>query len=175
METKTQDLGDEFLRQARAREYLGKYRRQPSDVRLLVALPAARSAHVPQIRFRAYVNVAMNRGAGSEKERVQAAFLVFDCFIERATMLVFDVEPGTYDNGATVDDLREAVAALEEMARISRRVFGGAHPTTIWVEGALVHARMALRIRRACSLLSGPLVFAFAVAAFAWVWRKYRS
>ena len=29
--------------------------------------------------------------------------------------------------------------------------------------------------RRACSLLSGPLVFAFAVAAFAWVWRKYRS
>ena len=95
METKTQDLGDEFLRQARAREYLGKYRRQTSDVRLLVALPAARSAHVPQIRFRAYVNVAMNRGAGSEKERVQAAFLVFDCFIERATMLVFDVEPGT--------------------------------------------------------------------------------
>jgi len=54
VETKTQDLGDEFLRQARAREYLGKYRRQPSDVRLLVALPAARSAHVPQIRFRAY-------------------------------------------------------------------------------------------------------------------------
>ena len=43
-----------------------------------------------------------------------------------------------------------------------------------WVEAALENARAALYIRRACSLLSGPLVFAFAVAAFAWVWRKYR-
>ena len=77
-------------------------------------------------------------------------------------------------NGATVDDLREGVTTLEDTARIARRVFGGAHPITIWVEGALVHTRMAFRIRRACSLLSGPLVFAFAVAAFAWVWRKYR-
>ena len=79
------------------------------------------------------------------------------------------------DDGATLDDLHEAVAALEEIAPTARRVFGGAHPTTMWLEGSLVRARMALRIRRACSQFSGPLVFAFAVAAFAWVWRKYRS
>jgi len=79
------------------------------------------------------------------------------------------------DDGATLDDLHEAVAALEEIAPTARRVFGGAHPTTIWVEAALENARAALYVRRACSQLSGPLVFAFAVAAFAWVWRKYRS
>ena len=80
-----------------------------------------------------------------------------------------------HGNGATLDDFREGVTMLEDAERIARRVFGGAHPTTIWVEGVVVQARMAFRIRRACSLLSGPLVFAFAVAAFAWVWRKYRS
>ena len=79
------------------------------------------------------------------------------------------------DDGATLDHLHMAVAALEKIAPTARRVFGGAHPTTIWVEAALENARAALYVRRACSLLSGPLVFAFAVAAFAWVWRKYRS
>ena len=78
-------------------------------------------------------------------------------------------------DGATLDHLHVAVAALEKIAPTARRVFGGAHPTTIWVEAALENARAALCVRRACSLLSGPLVFAFAVAAFAWVWRKYRS
>ena len=78
-------------------------------------------------------------------------------------------------DGATLDHLHVAVAALEKIAPTARRVFGGAHPTTIWVEAALENARAALYVRRACSQLSGPLVFAFAVAAFAWVWRKYRS
>ena len=32
------------------------------------------------------------------------------------------------DPGATLDDLREAVATLEETAPTARRVFGGAHP-----------------------------------------------
>ena len=43
--------------------------------------------------------------------------------------------------GATLDDLHEAVATLEETARISRRVLGGAHPTTGWVESTLGTAR----------------------------------
>ena len=50
------------------------------------------------------------------------------------------------DPNATLDDLREAVTTLEETARIARRVFGGAHTTTGWVEGTL---RMARRARNA--------------------------
>ena len=34
-----------------------------------------------------------------------------------------------YADGATLDDLREAVTTLEDAERISRRVLGGAHPT----------------------------------------------
>ena len=32
-------------------------------------------------------------------------------------------------DGATLDDLREAVTTLEDTERIARRVLGGAHPT----------------------------------------------
>ena len=38
------------------------------------------------------------------------------------------------DTSATFDDLREAMTMLEETARIARRVFGTAHPTTIGIE-----------------------------------------
>ena len=48
------------------------------------------------------------------------------------------------DDGATLDDLREAVMTLEETARIARRVFGGAHPLTTGIEGDLRDARAAL-------------------------------
>ena len=47
-------------------------------------------------------------------------------------------------DGATRDDLREAVTTLEETARTARRVFGGAHPTTENLEDALRAARAAL-------------------------------
>ena len=50
------------------------------------------------------------------------------------------------DNGATLDDLREAVTTLEETERIARRVFGGAHPLTLAIEKYLQSARAALRI-----------------------------
>ena len=73
-----------------------------------------------------------------------------------------------------VDDLREAVTTLEDSERIARRVLGGSHPTTGGIELHLRYARTALRIRSLVSLLEkslGPLVFAFAVAVFAWVWR----
>ena len=45
---------------------------------------------------------------------------------------------------ATLDDLREAVTTLEETTRLARSVLGGAHPTTVWIEGALQGARTKL-------------------------------
>ena len=51
------------------------------------------------------------------------------------------------DDGATLDDLHEAVTTLEETARIARRVFGSAHPITSGVEISLRNARAALRAR----------------------------
>ena len=51
------------------------------------------------------------------------------------------------DEGATLADVREAVATLEETERVARRVFGGAHPTTSSLENSLRLARAALRAR----------------------------
>ena len=49
------------------------------------------------------------------------------------------------DPGATLDDMREAVTTLEELERIARRVFGGAHPLTSAIEENLQGARAKLR------------------------------
>ena len=51
------------------------------------------------------------------------------------------------DPAATLDDLREAATTLEEMARIARRVLGGAHPLTSTIERDLRLARAKLRAR----------------------------
>jgi len=51
------------------------------------------------------------------------------------------------DDGATLDDFREAVTTLEETERIARRVLGGAHPTTTGIERELRNVRAALRAR----------------------------
>ena len=51
------------------------------------------------------------------------------------------------DPGATLDDLRDAVATLEEIRPTARRVLGGAHPTTTGIEEWLGYARAALRAR----------------------------
>jgi hypothetical protein len=51
------------------------------------------------------------------------------------------------DTDATLDDLREAVTTLEDVERTARRVLGGAHPTTAWIEGELQKARAALGAR----------------------------
>jgi hypothetical protein len=51
------------------------------------------------------------------------------------------------DEGATLDDLREAVRTLVETERIARRVFGGAHPITLRIESNLRSARATLRAR----------------------------
>jgi chromosome condensin MukBEF MukE localization factor len=53
-----------------------------------------------------------------------------------------------YNNpGATLDDLREAVATLGETERTARRVLGGAHPTVKTIEGRLQIAQAMLRFR----------------------------
>ena len=64
------------------------------------------------------------------------------------TMRTVYAEALFYDSGATLDDLREAVATLEDTERTARRVLGGAHPTAKQIENALLHALAALRARR---------------------------
>ena len=55
------------------------------------------------------------------------------------------------DDGATFDDLREAVTTMEDVEPIARRVFGGAHPLTEGTGISLKNARAALRAREAPS------------------------
>ena len=50
-------------------------------------------------------------------------------------------------DGATLDDLREAVTTLEDAGRTARRVLGGHHPMTARMEQNLPRARAALRAR----------------------------
>ena len=45
------------------------------------------------------------------------------------------------DSHATLADLREAVTTLEETLPIARRVLGGAHPVTTWIEVSLQDAQ----------------------------------
>ena len=61
--------------------------------------------------------------------------------VSRAPRALFENE------GATLDDLREAVTTLDETVRTARRVFGGAHPIARAIEIALRTARAALRAR----------------------------
>ena len=52
------------------------------------------------------------------------------------------------DDGATLDDLREAVATLEEIERTTRRVLGAAHPTTTIIAHHFRAARAALNAHK---------------------------
>ena len=51
------------------------------------------------------------------------------------------------NDGATLDDLREAVATLENTERIARRVLGSAHPTVLSTEKGLRGSRATLAAR----------------------------
>ena len=55
------------------------------------------------------------------------------------------------DDGATLDDLREAVTTLEETERTARRVLGDEHPLTTKIEHDLRKTRAVLRAREAAS------------------------
>ena len=59
------------------------------------------------------------------------------------------------DRSATLDDLHEAVATLEDAGRIARQVLGGAHPLTERIGISLPEARAALRARETPSESSG--------------------
>jgi tetratricopeptide (TPR) repeat protein len=48
-------------------------------------------------------------------------------------------------DGATLDDVREAVTTLEEIERTGRRVLGGANPLVAEIERDMIPARAALR------------------------------
>ena len=51
------------------------------------------------------------------------------------------------DDGATLDDLREAVTTLEDAERTARRVLGGGQPTAVGMEQSLRQARAVLSAR----------------------------
>jgi len=53
----------------------------------------------------------------------------------------------SHDTGATLDEFREAVTTYEEIEPTARRVLGGAHPATRWIECSLRHARAELATR----------------------------
>ena len=53
------------------------------------------------------------------------------------------------DPDATLDNLREAVTTLEDVATIAQRVFGCANPLTLAIAASLRNARAALRAREA--------------------------
>ena len=55
------------------------------------------------------------------------------------------------DSDATLDDLREAVTTLEEIAPTARRVLGGAHPEVSYMKASLENARAKLRARETSS------------------------
>ena len=52
-----------------------------------------------------------------------------------------------FDDGATLDDLREAVTTLEDAERTARRVLGGGQPTAVGMEQSLRQARAVLSAR----------------------------
>ena len=51
------------------------------------------------------------------------------------------------DPNATRDDLREAETIMQDVLQRRRRVFGPAHPSTVWCEGELARVRKALAMR----------------------------
>ena len=59
-------------------------------------------------------------------------------------------------DGATLDDLHEAVTLLEELAPTARRVFGGGHPFTEGIERDLRNARAALGAHKIRATLPVP-------------------
>ena len=102
--------------------------------------------HVEQVR-------ALRRQSGTEPPRPVAAVLV-GTVLGRATALAnVPLMSRSYtaalykDDNATLDNLREAVTMLEEIAQIARRVLGSAHPLVDNVEWHMRNARAALRAR----------------------------
>ena len=60
------------------------------------------------------------------------------------------------DANATLAHLREAVTTLEDAERTARRVLGGAHPATGWIEKSLRDARAALNAQLRAAYKEDP-------------------
>ena len=58
------------------------------------------------------------------------------------------------DDGATLDDLGEAVTTLEDVERIARRVFGSEHPHLQFIAHYLREARAKLGARETPSAIA---------------------
>ena len=71
------------------------------------------------------------------------------CNITTLTLRKIYAEALYYDTDATLDEFREAVTTLEDVAPITRRVMGSAHPRAVQTEVSLQNARAALRAREA--------------------------
>ena len=76
------------------------------------------------------------------------------------------------DDGATLDDLREALTTLEEIGRIAQRVLGGGHPTTEEIEGDVERSRAALRAASSRTRGAAIIYAAAALAAAAYLARR---
>ena len=77
------------------------------------------------------------------------------------------------DPSATLDDLREAVATLEETERTARRVFGNSHPTVLDVGEDLKASREALARLGEDSDKAAIMAIAFVAALAFFVGRRY--
>ena len=121
--------------------------------------PAPSKAYAPQ-RLDAHRHTAGPPGAAAHYESSLLAPRHLDaptndpppefvCPLSRRVMVhpVVAANGHYKDDGATLDDLREAVTTLEETEITARRVFGGGHPTVYLIVQSLPEARAALHAR----------------------------
>ena len=106
------------------------------------------------------IRVALNYGTLlGQLNRFEEAKLLLRKFIPAARRVLGENNETTFrtrkcyaralfeDPAATLDDVREAVTTLDDVARISRRVMGVANPITRGIEYDIREARAALRAR----------------------------
>ena len=75
-----------------------------------------------------------------------------DCHEDMLRMRLIYAKALYTDEGARLDDLREAVTTLDETTRTTRRVMGRAHPLAMNIELSLRESREALSARDGSSL-----------------------
>ena len=85
--------------------------------------------------------------SGCAAPNTRRAVRSVSAIVVSASRISSSVAAGFLDDGATLDDFREAVTTLEDTERIARRVLGAAHPITIGIGKALQRARKKLRAR----------------------------
>jgi hypothetical protein len=100
----------------------------------------------------AYSLIDLKRFEGSKsvlRKSILVARRVLGESNSTALRLSWNYARALYEDGATLDDLHEAVSTLEDTTWTARQVLGGAHPLTVDIERELGNARAALRAREA--------------------------